>query len=64
MIAFCPFLINKMRVNLIKKRSCAIFFGGLTALTGFLVIFRLMNVSVFLLVDEKLRKGLFMLLKE
>ena len=33
-IAFCLYLMNKMRRNLIKIRSCAIL-GGSTGLTGF-----------------------------
>lgn len=39
--------MNKMRVNLIKIRSCVLL-GGLTVLTGFLVTFKVdMNVLLF-----------------
>ena len=43
-IAFCLHLMNKMRRNLIKIRSYAIFKWFPTGLTGFLVTLRSVNI--------------------
>ena len=43
-IAFCLYLMNKMRRNLIKIRSSVIFKWFLTGLTGFLVTLRSVNI--------------------
>ena len=43
-IDFCLYLMNKMRRNLIKIRSYAIFKWFLTGLRGFLVSLRSVNI--------------------
>ena len=45
-MTFCLYLMNEMRRNLIKIRSCAIL-SGLTGLTSFLVTVWSINVIAF-----------------